>query len=360
MWGCGYDRSNQSCIFRYRTAAAVSDGSVSAGLASQLLELAVQRGASRDELLNRSALTLLDLVEADARIDLQRYIRLMRNAKTLTGDEALALHFGQQADLAEFSVLGGLRPSSGRPIDGLSQTNRFVQLLIDVPISGATRFELEERDDGLWVVDTRSDPNAFPELTESTFARKISTFRRNGAADAVREVRVTHPEPEYRSEYDDVFRVPITFNCQRNELRLNRAALEQVHAVPGYASSVLQQHAEALLSDLKQNETMRARVERILIRQISGSICIDAVAHEMGLSRQTLHRRLADEHATFEQIRDDLRKELALRTLRREKISPAQLAAILGFSDRSAFARAFKRWTGVGPSAWKRTALANS
>lgn len=309
--------------------------------------------------MHRSTIREEDLADPDARIELERYVALMRHAKAMTADDALALHLGEQGELAEFSVVGALRPTSGRPLDGLSQTNRYVPLLIDVPISGATRFELKDRTDGLWVVDTRSDPNSFPELTESAFARTISTFRRHGAADAIREVRVTHSAPEHRDEYDRVFQVPTTFDCERNELRLDRSILERIHEAPTYANSVLQEHAEALLSELNRSHSTRTRVERILIRQIAESSAnVDAVARALGFSRQTLHRRLKEEGATFERVRDNLRKELALRTLARETISTGQLAAVLGFSDRSAFARAFKRWTGKGPATWKRSASA--
>lgn len=336
------------------------EGSVSAGLAARLLELAVAKGAAKDELLRHSGIEPVQLADPDGRIDLARYKSLMRNAKFMTGDEAIALHFGQHGDLGEFSVMGALTPPSGRPVDGLSQTNRYAPLLIDVPISGTNRFELEEREDGLWVIDTRSEPNSFPEITESTFARKIATFRRNGAADAVREVRVTHAAPEYRREYDEVFKVPTTFGCERNEIRLDPSFLQQIHPSASYANSLLHQHAEVLLAQLKESQSARAKVERVLIRHLSdGSPRVDAVAQYMGLSRQTLHRRLATEGTSFERIRDDLRRELALRALAREKISSAQLAAVLGFSDRSAFARAFKRWTGVGPATWKKTASAD-
>jgi AraC-like DNA-binding protein len=336
------------------------EGTVSAGLAASLLELAVERGASRDELLRRSAIGPDELANPDNRIEFERYVGLMRHAKSMSGDSALALHFGDQVELRDFSVMGGLVPPSGRPIDGLSLTNRFAPLLIDVPISGATRFEMCNRDDGLWLVDTRSEPNCFPELTESTFARMVAMCRRHGASDAIREIRVTHPAPDYRNEYDEVLQVSVSFGCERNELRIDRSVLEQVHAPPTYANSVLLKHAEELLAELGRSQSTRSKVERILIPQIAESSArVDTVAYEMGLSRQTLHRRLKDEGTSFERIRDELRRELALRSLTRDEISAGQLAAGLGFSDRSAFERAFKRWTGVGPAAWKKVAWAN-
>ena len=71
----------------------------------------------------------------------------------------------------------------------------------------------------------------------------------------------------------------------------------------------------------------------------------------MGLSRQTLYRRLKEEDVTFESLLDKLRHRLALHYLRQEHLSVKATSYRLGFSDPAAFSRAFKRWTGVPPRA---------
>lgn len=82
----------------------------------------------------------------------------------------------------------------------------------------------------------------------------------------------------------------------------------------------------------------------------SGKANIDRVAHELGVSRQTLYRRLKAEGVTFEQLLDQLRHRLALKLLRDRHLSVKQASWRLGFSDPAAFSRAFKRWTGSAPS----------
>ena len=83
----------------------------------------------------------------------------------------------------------------------------------------------------------------------------------------------------------------------------------------------------------------------------SGEIGIDSVARALGLSRQTLYRRLKAEGTTFEQVLDGLRRRLALRFIEEEGIAVKEAAWRLGFSDPAAFSRAFKRWTGRSPGA---------
>ena len=85
----------------------------------------------------------------------------------------------------------------------------------------------------------------------------------------------------------------------------------------------------------------------------SGEISIHRVASQLGMSRQTLYRRLKSENVTFEEILDAKRRQLAIRYLGMERISVKGAAYKLGFSDPAAFSRAFKRWTGSSPSEFR-------
>ena len=92
---------------------------------------------------------------------------------------------------------------------------------------------------------------------------------------------------------------------------------------------------------------VEAAIEPLLA---GGDANIDRVARDMGLSRQTLYRRLKAEGVTFEQLLDKLRHRLALKLMRQDHMAVKQAAWRLGFSDPAAFSRAFKRWTGTSPS----------
>ena len=97
---------------------------------------------------------------------------------------------------------------------------------------------------------------------------------------------------------------------------------------------------------------VRRMVERHLEPLLAaGPVRIEEVARDLGFSRQTLYRRLKAEGMTFEQLLDELRRSLALRLIRDQGLTVKDAAYRLGFSDPAAFSRAFKRWTGVSPSA---------
>jgi AraC-like DNA-binding protein len=90
----------------------------------------------------------------------------------------------------------------------------------------------------------------------------------------------------------------------------------------------------------------------------AGTVSVDRAASELGMSRQTLYRRLKGEGTTFEELLEAKRRQLAIRYLGVERLPVKATAYRLGFSDPAAFSRAFKRWTGTSPSLFRQGPLA--
>jgi AraC-like DNA-binding protein len=120
---------------------------------------------------------------------------------------------------------------------------------------------------------------------------------------------------------------------------------------PSTFMTFLGELAGAIERGARKDASFRREVESVVEPLLAeGDANIDKVAREMGLSRQTLYRRLKAEGVTFEQLLDELRHRLALKLLREQHLPVKQAAWRLGFSDPAAFSRAFKRWTGTAPS----------
>ncbi|MBP6014197.1 MAG: AraC family transcriptional regulator [Alphaproteobacteria bacterium] len=328
----------------------MSELTVAAGLARGLMQFAVSKGANQDALLARAGVTLDDLQDQDNRVPYANYVKLMRAAKELTNNPALALHYGEFNDFADISIVGLITLAAETMLDAFTQINRFGGLVIEVDCE-RSRFELERDDKVIWLIDTRRCPNDFPELTESTFARMVAGGRRIGPATLIKEVHVTHDAPAYRAEYDRVFQLPVKFAVPRNRIALDYAWLTaKVALQPRYVFGVLSEHAEKLLKNLKASKTSRGRVESLLMPVLhTGDVSMDKVAETMALSRQTLFRKLKDEGTTFEKVLDELRHNMALHYLSGKKVSITETAYLVGFSEVAAFSRAFKRWTGKSP-----------
>ena len=333
----------------------MSELTIAAGLVRGLMELAVSKGASRAELAKRSGIDLEDLQDVDRRIAFAKYVALMRAGKELAGDPALALHYGEVNDMSEVSVVGLIAYACETMLEAMVQVNRYGRLVVEFD-GPQDRFSVKRKDGGFWAVDNRDNPDEFPELTESTFARMICAPRRFGVSQLAKAVHVTHPAPIYRAEYERIFGAPVTFDAGWNAVLLDEKWLNHKIALqPRYVFGILSEHADALLKSLENSKSTRGRVESLLMPVLhKGEASMDAVAEKMGLSRQTLFRQLKAEGTTFEKVLDDLRHQLALQYLRGKKVSVNETAYLVGFSEPAAFSRAFKRWTGVNPREVKR------
>ena len=103
------------------------------------------------------------------------------------------------------------------------------------------------------------------------------------------------------------------------------------------------------------DSTLEAQVERIIRQQNPDRLVfapIHQMAKELGISSQTLHRRLKESATSYQKIKDNLRREVAIQKLVNEKLSVEQVADIVGFTESRSFTRAFKHWTGLTPRAY--------
>jgi AraC-like DNA-binding protein len=247
-------------------------------------------------------------------------------------------------------------------LDAIVQANRYGQLVIDVDVGTSERFQWQRRRGQLWLVDTRPDPNDFPELTEVTFGRFMRLTRPFWDTPLVTEVNVTHAAPDYSAEYERFFEVPTSFGSEWNAMRVEETRLRQRIAVqPRFAFGILSEHAERLLESLEGSKTTRGRVESLLMPVLhTGEASMDSIADRLAVSRQTLYRRLRAEGVTFETVLDELRHKLAVHYLSGEKTSVNETAYLVGFSEPAAFSRAFKRWTGTTPRSMRPASTVES
>ena len=334
----------------------MAEPSIAAGLARGLMSVAVSSGADRISLLQAACLDADVLDDQDRRLPFSAYVALMRAAKTMTGDPALALHYGEAVDVAEFSIVGLIGHASATVTEAFAQLNRYVKLIVEVDgVADGPRFKLRFERGGVWMEDTRSDPNAFPELTESAFAHLICGTRQFGATPLALAVHVTHGDPGYRSEYERILGAPVTFDSDWNAIRIDPTwGDHQVARLPRYAFGVLTDRADSLLTDLERSKSVVGRVESTLLPILhTGETGMEKVAAGLAMSRQTLLRRLKDEGTTFEKVLDGLRQRMAQGYLNGGRASINEIAYLVGFSDPAALSRAFKRWTGMSPRAMR-------
>ncbi|NUT98550.1 MAG: AraC family transcriptional regulator [Saccharothrix sp.] len=295
------------------------------------------------------------LADPDEQLPLRHLARLERESPRLTGDPAIALHLAARCrgEGGEVGIVGHLAAHSRTVGDGIQQVVRYANLL-----GTGVGLTLRRRGPTAELVYVRTDPgSATVQGVEMALAETVMTLRQlaGGVLDPV-VARFRHPPPAYVAEYRVVFGGAVRFGQAEDSVAFPSAVLDlpPPRAQP-YVGRVLTEHADALLERVDAAGPYRRRVRASILDQLPhGPAGVDRTARALGMSRQTLYRRLKEEGTSFQALLDDIRRRAAARYLA-ESVHPlGEVAFLLGFSDNSAFHRAVRRWFGVNPHTYRQ------
>lgn len=335
----------------------MTEATLSMSLAASLLSFAVEGGAERGALVEACGLREVELENPDGRIAISSYGRLIGAATALTGDGALVMRHAAATTVDALSVVGLIVDHTESLEEWVDQLNRYTRLIADVEVGEAEdRYRLVDEGGQLWLVDHLPDPNSAPAAIEDTFTRIIVSFRSFAPERAFAlEAEVTYPRPDHADAYAEILQIPVRFAARRNAIRIcDQWRAVKLSPVNPYARDLFRRHADALLAELATKSTVRSRLERWMMTHLqSGEVSIERAARQLGMSRQTLYRRLKDEGLTFVEVHDGLRDRMACELLIAPEASVGEVARLLGFSEPSSFVRAFRRWTGISPSKFR-------
>jgi AraC-like DNA-binding protein len=179
-----------------------------------------------------------------------------------------------------------------------------------------------------------------------------------GRSLALEAVRFPFPRPPHAADYDLIYTEHSFFGAPRLEAQIDATLLDlPVRRDEADLAAFLEGGPGRITMLYRRDRELARRVRALLAAALPRAVGLEEAAGELHLSPRTLHRRLQDEGASFRAIKDALRHEAALARLARPDGSVARVAAELGYSEPSAFFRAFQGWTGEAPSAWRRRVL---
>lgn len=168
-------------------------------------------------------------------------------------------------------------------------------------------------------------------------------------------VEFAFPEPARGALWRQLFRAPVLFDCEHSSLRYDMDALDQPNVQSEQTLSVFLQSAPyRLIVPSYREARLSERVLALLgedMRQAPPSA--EHISRQLGMSVSTLRRQLLEEGTSYQRLKDERRMAAAMRYLATRELSHAQISQLLGFTEVSAFFRAFKRWTGDTPSAYR-------
>lgn len=311
-------------------------------------------GVARSSFLAEAGIEPALLEDMHARISLNEYRRVVRTAYRVTADPAFGLHLGERLQPASFDVLGPLVENSATLRDALLTAVRYAGFISEGP-----RLELQESTDTATLQVYLPEENT-PEsrlASEFSMVALLRTFRIY-LDDDVTPLRVffTHPKPRHHAEYTRCFGGTEQFSQALTGMEVKRAWLDRPPPVrAGELHSFLLQRAEYLLAKAERDAPASARVSSWIASQTElVRPTLDQVARDLGTSTRSLRRRLHEERTQFSTLLDGARAVHAKRMLEDPRRGIQDTAYALGFRTPSAFSRAFKRWTGMGPKAYRK------
>ena len=288
----------------------------------------------------------------DRRVPYKTMDLLRAKAVALSGDPCFGLKIGCGWHPSHHGALGYAWLASSTLRNALQRLSRYVYV-----ISNAGFIDLEENNEGLSItfnVKERSIDNAAAE--DVILAQLITMCRANfGEEFNPDSVSFTYSKPACSGSHYALFRCPVEFGAPNLRLTLSLEAVNKRLKTSNPELANL--HDQFMIKYLAHQDgaSVTQRVQSTIMKLLpSGNVSDAVVANELYTSGRTLQRQLKEEGTTFKTILNEVRKELTEKYIYDESLSLSEISFLLGFSEISSFSRAFKRWTGYPPSAYRQ------
>lgn len=304
------------------------------------------------------------LADTDARMSAAQFCVAWAQAIELTKEPALALRLAEAIPHGAFGVVEYVCRSAPTLRDAITRWVRYLGLLDDaVRVGLVAATDRRDGESSLRVEEESEAPApASHELCFAVIARHGAGML--GARFAVRSVRFTHRvREEVVERYERFFGCDVRFGAAHTEMLFARDVLDaELPSSDPSLLAILVRAAESQRVERPAGLPLTVEVRRLLASAASDvqrggppaseGAELEVIAKKLGLGGRSLQRRLKDEGTSFQALRDETRRSLADRYFD-QGLSIAEVSFLLGFSEPSAFFRAFKRWTGLTPIEWQ-------
>lgn len=318
----------------------------------EFIDLCGRFDVTHGELLAGTGIDYAALADPSTRIGLETLGRIGKRAIALTGEPGIAFYMGLHMRISWHGFLGFAAMTAPTVREALQLAERYASTK-----TGALSLHLvEEGDEGFLVIEERV-PLA-PEVREFLVVALFSGLKQIGEAlvggPFRADIDVAFSAPPYLDRFREFVPGELRFDQPISRARVTRAFLDTaiVSADP-MAMQLARDQCERELAALGPSLGIVDQVRK-LARPVDGSMPgIDEVASRLHVSTRTLKRRLAERGTTFSELAENVRHNEALVLLGDPRLAIDDVASRLGYSDTANFARAFRRWTGTTPGAYR-------
>lgn len=319
------------------------------------LEMARKHGLRVDDLLAAHHVEPAQLEDPEARVPLTLAYDMFREVGHRLGESHYGLRLATESDLKVFDVVGYVVASARTVGEAFAATVRYQRLLFSFQPMSIT---VEDDEARFVTLPPAAKPGVGPpgELEDFALGTALMRLRRFVGMEVMpRSVRLRHPAPGDTRAYRRLFGLEPEFGAEVNELNFEARLLElPVRGADPTLHRIVARHADELLARAPSGHHFVDEVRRKILQSLRlGVPGAPELARSLGLSTRSLARRLADEGTSLSALIDEVRRDVARAQLRQTNRKTIDIAFMLGFSEVSAFHRAFRRWTGTTPAEFR-------
>lgn len=292
------------------------------------------------------------------RIEAERIEVMLRRAAALIPNPAFGLQAARCWHPANLGVLGHAWLASSTLRTGLQRLERYWRV-----VGERATTTVEQTRQGLTVTYRRKpgDPLVAAIVADIAMSIMLDMCRLNAGA-SLRPIGVSlrRREPQGKEAYNRFYGCAVRFGAENDAFVLANADVDSpLLSSNRQLAAVLDRMLTEELARLSKGDVVTRCKAAVLERLESGEMSEAQMAKALHLSRRTLQRKLADADTSYQKLVDEMRRDLALRYIEDPVRSITDITFTLGFSQQSAFTRAFRRWTGLSPSDYRaRSAIA--
>ena len=270
----------------------------------------------------------------------------------------VAFHMRTSASMRcnDFGPLGLTIKSAPTLRRSFERLDRFARLYNPYSVFGSWDKRAE-----FWWTNGRSAPdNDGARLSnEAALGTFVALWRdANGPQFTPKRVQFTHPPVGSPGPLEAHFRCPVVFGAEVDAIIMHQQDVDRPNLVGDqHIWRFLREHLEEILKATEPDRIDREVVVQVASALSDGVPRLESVASQLGVGSRTLQRRLADLGHSYQSLVDEARREVALKLVGLGDHSLAEVAFLTGFSEQSAFTRAFKRWSGTTPRHYRKSDL---
>jgi AraC-like DNA-binding protein len=327
------------------------DSTVSVLMARPAVAALEERGIDADAVLRIAELSREALAAIENRLPHHGVGTLWEAAAEAARDPTFGVHVAEALPAGAFDVVEYVLSTAETVGAGLSRLTRYIPLVHDQGSLGL----VVEPDLGRLV---RRVPVIAPQYDEFSMTILLVRSRQaSGVPWKPARASFQHERAPDDGELSRVFGCPVVFGTAETEMQIPAAVLALPHAhADSKLFAVLCRHADSLLeSTMTEHASLLARVSSSITRRMATDLpTLATTATAVRIPERTLQRRLAEEGVSHSALVDDVRRALAVKYLGSANVSVTEIAYMLHFADPTVFSRAFKRWTGLSPAAYRK------